>query len=123
MIYTKSETIAQEATIWAIPKTQYERTQDQKQGRDFSPFRYEIFTGYLSSPWQEGSVKVATIHVKGEVPEGINLYEKAVDTLEEKMDKIRADAQRQIQEVKKQLDSLKLLAAPTTPTPEGGELV
>ena len=51
------------------------------------------------------------------VPGGINLYEKAMETLEDRKAEIYKQAEQQVKEVQEQIDAMRLLAAPTQ---EGG---
>lgn len=104
MIYTKDELLEFEVDIWAVPKYKPEPGE--------FPFRYQVYDTE-HKPYQKGSVKVTRKGVyEVRVPEGINLYEKAIETLEAGKQEIYDYAAQQVKELQEQIDSLKLLAAP-----------
>lgn len=81
---TKQETVVSEAAIWAIPVEEWRRKTDPELGL----FEYKIIT---HSPWESGAVKVIDVTVAGVVPEGINLLQRAIETLEDaKLEKFKA---------------------------------
>lgn len=99
--YTEAKMVEGEVSIWAIPNTHRNEKGDI--------FRFILRT---DSPWQDGAVKVHTDVIKMQMPPGINLYLKAIETLEDR----KADAYTSYLETARRVDDkineLKMLAAP-----------
>jgi hypothetical protein len=92
-------------TTWAVPKYQWEVEADDYNG---TPFKYEVLpSGY--DPYQPGSVKVCTTHVHIDIPEGVDLVQAAVKTLEEKIVEKQAKMEYEINELREQINRLQLL--------------
>lgn len=104
-MFTKAELITGTIEIWARPRKFYDTEGD-------SPFIYE-----LRRPYEDGEVKVATHEVSLAVPAGVNLVEAALETLKAKKTEIQAKADDEMAKVDKQIQSLRLLAAPV-PEPD-----
>lgn len=103
---TKKQPVTGEVHIWAVPRQSYEISPESPE-----LFTYEI-TQSSSHHWRNGAVKVSSHTINLEVPEGINLLERAIITLEEaKAERFRV-YQQEAAEIQKQMDSLLLLSAP-----------
>lgn len=102
---TKRTEVVQKMSIWAIPKSDYE-IDESKPGE--MPFNYKIMTT-MNTPWQDGSVKVHEAEMVMYVPAGLDLLEKAVETLKEQIKETRAEAQSKIHKYEEQINNLMLL--------------
>lgn len=107
MIFTKHEVVPVELNLWAIPLNEYEK-EDYPEG---TLFRYTLYNTD-NQPWREGAVMVQTQYHSFEVPAGVNLYEKAMETLETAKADVYKEAARQADRIQEKIDSLKLIAAP-----------
>ena len=121
MIYTKETTVEANIHVWAIPLSRY-RLEDLKPGE--LPFEYRVYSGE-SKPYDRGSVDVSSITIQVPVPEGINLMEKAINTLEEARNDAYRTYQDTVADIEGQMHDLKLLSGPAEviPIEGGGELV
>ena len=90
--------------IWAIPKHEYQIEADPHS----LPFNYE-FRRKGHTPYQDGSTLVHTVDVTLVVPAGIDLLEKAIETLKSEIQKTRAEAQVQVEKLEKQIEGLLML--------------
>lgn len=108
MIFTKGETKRETMDIWAIPRDARYYTRDEIQQ---GPFEYSL-RRVGDIPWSAGAVKVNTIEVGYTIPAGINLLQKAIETLEEKKSKAYEDYLDNVRELDAQINQLKLLAPP-----------
>ena len=102
---TKRTEVVQKMAIWAIPKSDYE-IEESAPGE--MPFKYQIMTSG-GSPWQDGSVKVHEKEITMYVPAGLDLLEKAVETLKEQIKETRAEAQSKIYKYEAQINNLLLI--------------
>ena len=84
--------------IWAIPNS-------YKDEEGTLPFDYKVKLGN-ETPWQDGSVKITESEQIVYVPAGIDLLEKAIETLKGEIQKTRADAQKTVEKYEKQMESL-----------------
>ena len=99
--YTHGEVVEGEVSVWAIP---LQHTDDKG-----NVFRYILST---TSPWQDGAVKVHTDIVKMQLPSGVNLYLKALETLEEQKTDAYTNYRESVRRIDDRISALKLLAAP-----------
>jgi len=109
MIKTKQELISEPGSIWAIPKY------SPKPGE--FPFRYELRDGGVH--YDNRAILVANVQLEAIVPEGIDLYSMALETLsvqEKEAMRVYTEAMMRIAEVRK---SLLLLDAPKEAPAEG----
>lgn len=97
---TKRQYVKGPVSVWAIPKSSWERVE----GED--AFRYVIKD---STPWESGAVKVCTQEVELVVPAGIDLLARAVETLQEKQRAVLAEAHRQNTEYEEQIKRLLMI--------------
>ena len=102
---TKRTEVVQKMAIWAIPKSDYEIEESPNE----MPFNYKIMTGPCSTPWQDGSVKVHEADMTMYVPAGLDLLEKAVETLKDQIKETRAEAQSKIVKYEAQINNLLLI--------------
>lgn len=100
---TKAEAVTQTLYLWAIPHSEWHRENYPDDGL----FKYEISDS--SSQWRKGSVMLLEQEVTINVPEGIDLVEKAVETLKAEQVKVRNDAKAAVEDIQKQINNLLLL--------------
>ena len=103
-----------EVSIFATPNKWYDPEEEGS-----LPFEYEFRGG--TSHWNSKAVLVVTHEVTLPIPEGINLVQKAVETLHAKIAEKRADLAAEIAELEEQISKLSLLTY--EPTPEGEHIV
>lgn len=107
-MYTVETKVWADAAIWAIPKTvealKYENRVNPD-GTVSEPFMYKIYVGY-STPYESGAVKVHDFEVVATVPAGINLVEKAVETMRKEIDTIRAESYNAVTKLEKRIQDL-----------------
>lgn len=103
MIKTSKTTVEKKGGIWALPK------HEPKPGE--FPFTYEL-SDSATYHWRNNAILVAEVTLSAEVPEGIDLFARAVETVSVK----EAEALRQYNDTMRQLaemrQSLLLLSAP-----------
>jgi hypothetical protein len=112
MIKTKQELVTVEGSIWATPKYNPEKGE--------FPFQYELKDGVHH--WSNNAILVAKVQLSALVPEGIDLYQMAMETLTHKENeamRVYSEAMMNIAAVRK---TLLLLNAPT-PAPAEGEYI
>ncbi len=97
---TKDTEVKGDISIWAVPRRGAEPDED--------PFEYELFTEG-NKPWRDGAVKVNTLPVTLMVPAGLNLVQKAVETLKEAQNEILKDANEKVAELEARIGELALL--------------
>lgn len=98
---TKLEKVTGKAQVWALPTMGYEK--DLYGDR---AFHYEIRT---DRSYRKGAVMVSEFEVETIVPEGVDLVMAAVKTLEERIEEIRAEKQREIEELLDEIKKLRML--------------
>jgi len=107
-MYTVETKVWADAAIWAIPKTvealKYENRVNPD-GTISEPFIYKIYAGY-NTPYDSGAVKVHEFEVVATVPAGINLMEKAVETMRREIDSIRAESYNEVTKLEKRIQDL-----------------
>ena len=103
MIKTSKTTVEHKGGIWALPK------HEPKPGE--FPFTYEL-SDKAAYHWNSRAILVSEVTLSAEVPEGIDLFARAVETVSIK----EAEALRQYNDTMRQLaemrQSLLLLSAP-----------
>lgn len=103
MIKTSKTTVEKKGGIWALPK------HEPKPGE--FPFTYEL-SDSATYHWRNNAILVGEVTLSAEVPEGIDLFARAVETVSVK----EAEALRQYNDTMRQLaemrQSLLLLSAP-----------
>lgn len=114
MINTKAELVKQTGGIWALPK--YE----PKPGE--FPFRYELSTS-STHHWQRGAILVAEVELSAAVPAGIDLFQRALETLTIKEQEALNKYNEEIEALKKERSKLLLLSGPAEPTGQDYEYV
>jgi len=108
MIKTKEQNISTKLQIWAIPKSSYHIQFEKDEGDPAPfPFTYEVRTDRC---WATGAVMVKEAPVEVYLPGDIDLYEKAIETLDQAEEDVMAEAHRQVEELKKQRQQLLLLS-------------
>jgi len=99
---TEREKIVGMAAVWALPRTDWEIEQSEN-GR---AFKYCIKT---DTAWQDGAVKVCEFDAEAWIPEGLDLVAKAIETMQEKINKIEANAKKEVEDLMSQIASLQLI--------------
>ena len=97
--YTKRTPITRTIKIWAIPKSYPEEGEE--------PFTFEIRT---DRPWATGAVMIHEEEVTLVIPDGINLIAKAVETLEAAKREKTDDYVRDLKDLDRRIDDLKLIS-------------
>ena len=105
MIITKAELVKQTGGIWALPKY------DPKPGE--FPFRYEL-SNSSTCHWQRGAILVAEVELSAAVPAGIDLFQRALETLTIKEQEALNKYNEEIEALKKERSKLLLLSGPDT---------
>ena len=101
---TRAIEFAQELDVWAIPRTQHEVDVEIEEGVEHpDPFKYSARVG---NPWITGAVKVKSITVTIRVPGGIDLVQKAVETLREERKEALQECEKKCVELDQQINRL-----------------
>ena len=99
---TETTKVVNSLKIWAIPRSEYYISEHPEE----LPFEYEISS---DDPYQDGAVMVHEAEVTMFVPEGIDLLEKAVETLKTKIKETKDEAANRVEILQKQINNLLLL--------------
>lgn len=99
---TEREKISGMASVWALPRTTWEIEQSE----DGRAFKYIVKT---DTAWQDGAVKVCDFNVDTWIPDGIDLVEKAIETMQEKINSIQKNAQKEVDNLLEQIKSMQLI--------------
>lgn len=97
---TVDELVEGKMQVWAIP--------DKYPDEGEPPFRY-VVRDNIGSPYQDGAVMVKEQDVTIRVPAGIDLLEKAIETLKGEIKTTRADAEVRVNNLQEQINNLLLL--------------
>lgn len=108
MIYTKQQPISQVMGLWAIPKTYVIPGE--------FPFTYELYG--TTNHWRADAILIEQVEVHATVPGALDLFHKALDTLDEKAKKANEDYQNTLRAIAEERKKLLLLAAPTAEQPD-----
>lgn len=100
---TKKEKVQGTAFVWALPTSEWERTNNP----DVGVFKYRIDTS--TSRYESGAVKVCEFEVEMEVPAGINLLQRAIETLNEEKTRVLGEAQKRAMEIQEQINGLLMI--------------
>lgn len=101
-MYTKNEEVTGTVQIWAVPRQSWALP-------DSPPFTYQIGRSYYV-----GEVKVSEHKVTLQVPEGINLFLAAMDTLESAKQDAFKEYQNKAKAIDEQINAMRLLAGPSS---------
>jgi len=112
MILTEAGTTSTTVGLWAVPVRNPEP-------REF-PFFYDLF-GFGENPthWREGAVLIKKVPITAEIPAGIDLLQKALDTLDVQEVRALQEYSDKMEKIKGQRKVLTMFL----PTPAHGELV
>ena len=99
---TDFEKVTATVQIWAIPQSKW-ALENQP---DLPLFYYDLRVGKC---YTDGAVHVADHEVTLEVPEGIDLTARAVDTLIAEQQRTRAEAEVRVVELQEQINGLLLI--------------
>lgn len=106
--FTEKTDVTDKISIWASTRTEWEREQAIIEG-DESPFKYELRT---SPPYSDEATKVAEFDVTLQVPSGIDLLAKTIETLREKKEQVMKDAISRSADLTEKINGLLMLAPP-----------
>jgi len=98
---TKLQAVTGNVSIWAVPRYTVEEGS--------SPFEYKFYTND-DKPWRDGAVNVITHEITLDVPEGVDLIAKAVETLEAAKAKVYETYLRETRELDQQIEKFVLLS-------------
>jgi len=115
MMFTKKEKVSGFVSIWAVPNMYAGQRLSGDSGPTEPPFRYELHTGHC---WQTGAVQVKEFDLQLEIPEGINLIQKALDTLDAAKQNRWETYVRECKEIDEQKAKLMMLTYQASPTVE-----
>jgi len=99
---TERTEVTETLEVWAIPKSSWVMENDPNQ----LPFRYEARIG---KAYQDGAVKLYEEKISLYVPEGIDLLEKAVETLQDEMKNVRKETKERLEDLQDQVNKLLLI--------------
>ena len=102
-LITEKTPVTETIQLWAMPQSQWHRENYPED----NPFRYEMRT---DEPYGEGNILLDEQELTLYVPAGIDLREKAVETLQAEVARIRREASEQCEKLQEQINSLRLLA-------------
>lgn len=103
---TKNTQLTQKLSVWAIPKSAYTIEKERERNPNSEPFEFKVCTNF---PWESGAVNVFEKEVTIEVPDGIDLTQRAIETLTKAKQDLLANVNYQIDEINKQIANLTLL--------------
>lgn len=121
MIYTKREKVEGQVSVWAVPKSNYELKREKEAAPDSVPRPFNFVL--MSEPgrrWETGAVKVQTFDASFVIDGGINLVEKALETLNDEKKVAYDEYAKKLKELDAAIDRLKLLEHMV---PDDGEYV
>lgn len=101
---TKNDHVTSVISIWAVPLSDWQIAELEEGAL---PFEYETHT--TTKPWKRGAVKVTEHNVTLSVPEGVNLLEKAIETLEEAIEDRKKQYHTDVAEINQRIQELLLL--------------
>jgi len=101
---TKNDHVTSVISIWAVPLSDWEIAELEEGALSF---KYEMHT--TTKPWKRGAVKVTEHNVTLSVPEGVNLLEKAIETLEEAIEDRKKQYHTEVAEIQQRIQELLLL--------------
>jgi hypothetical protein len=99
---TKQTNLEQTLQIWAMPQSKWHIEHHP----DDDPFYFEVRT---DKPWAKGAVMVCEQTVILTVPKGVDITRAAINTLEDAIKETRAEAEKQVMELKEQITTLLML--------------
>jgi hypothetical protein len=99
---TTQRDVASEVSVWAIPEKDWVDGEWKMTGK----WEYSLQTG---SVYTKGAVKLYTQKVTLTVPEGIDMLNKAIDTIREEITSIRAETHKEIAELEATITQLLML--------------
>jgi hypothetical protein len=108
MILTTKETLTETVSLWAVPR------RSPKIGE--FPFEYVVHgTGEYATHWNDSAILLGRFPISMEVPDGVDLYAKCLETLDHQAKDAMATYSQRMQEIDKRRESLLMLAH--TPEP------
>lgn len=100
---TEKTTVKGKVSIWAIPKRKSE-LENLKEGEQ--PFDLTLRTDHC---YADSAVNLAKVEVEVLLPEGINIMERAIETLEQEAEEAERYAAEVKQRCKQKIESLMLI--------------
>jgi hypothetical protein len=115
MILTKAQTIEAKIGLWAIPISAPEEGE--------FPFRYELH-GVSSHPthWRDEAILLAVVPITAEVPEGVDLFVKCVETLDVQATEALVTYTRRMEEIEERRKVLLRISHEPTTLIDGVEI-
>ena len=99
---TEATTLKQQLQVWAIPQSAYHI----EEYPDEPPFYYEV---RQSQSWSTGAVLVMEQEFEMTIPAGIDLTEKAIETLGKAAEEVQRDADANIESINSMISKLLML--------------
>lgn len=99
---TKATTCEGEVSVFAAPNSMY-----NPEDPDSKPFTYVLREG--TRHWNEKYVLVCTHNVTLDVPAGVNLVAKAIETLRDKIAEKRADLVEEVANLEAEIAKLNMI--------------
>lgn len=99
---TTKEVVSAEAAVYALPRTEHEISTSD----DGCPFGYVLKT---NPPWQDGAIKLHEVTIAVDLPAGIPLLEKAIETLKEAIAEEEKESARKVAAMQARIDALALI--------------
>lgn len=118
---TEATTVTGIVSIFAAPNPHYDPLRDTNDPFYTEPFRYVLREG--ETHYNDDYVFIVSHEVTLGVPDGINLVEKAVHTLTDKIAEKRAKMQQEINLLEQRIQALQLLTHQTMPMSESSDAV
>jgi hypothetical protein len=101
-LLTEQTTLTTNLQIWAIPHSQWHMENYPDDGY----FRFEVLT---SEPYGENNILCNEQEVTIELPEGIDLGTKAVETMQAEIGKLRRQAKEAIEVLQERINAMQQL--------------
>jgi len=102
-LITEKTPVTETIQLWAMPHSKWHRETFPDDG----PFMFVMRT---DEPYGEGNILLDEQELTLHVPAGIDLREKAIETLQAEVDKVRREAKERCKDLQEQINSLRLLA-------------
>ena len=99
---TTKEVVEASAAIYAVPRTEHEISTSD----DGCPFSYVLKT---NPPWQDGTIKLHEVDLKADLPAGIPLLERAIETLKEAIAEEERESRKRVTAMQARIDALALI--------------
>ena len=102
-LITEETPVTETVQLWAVPHSSWHR----ENYPDDNPFYFSMRT---DEPYGDGNILLDEQEVTLTVPAGIDFREKAIETLENEVQKVRREAKERCEALHEQINKLLLLA-------------